>query len=97
MKNERAVTIHFTDGFKTSFDFPKQLADEQAVATRLEKLLKNLYLLIEGDGVLFLFPTNNIKYIQAYPTPSKLPDIAIRGGESPVTRQPAPPCSRGIS
>ena len=96
MKNERAVTIHFTDGFKTSFDFPKQLADEQAVATRLEKLLKNLYLLIEGDGVLFLFPTNNIKYIQAYPAPSKLPDIAIRGGESPVTRQPAPPCSRGI-
>jgi hypothetical protein len=37
------------------------------------------YLLIEGDGVLFLIPTNNIKYIQAYPAPSKLSNTAIRG------------------
>jgi len=81
MKNERALTIHFTDGSKTSFDFPKQVSDDQSVATRLEKLLRNPYLLIEGDGVLFLFPTNNIKYIQAYPAPSKLPDTAIRGAK----------------
>ena len=79
MDKQRALTIHFTDGSNVSFDFPKQLSDEQAVATRLEKLLKNPYLLIEGDGVLFLFPTNNIKYIQAHPAPAKLPDTAIRG------------------
>jgi hypothetical protein len=60
-------------------DFPKQVGDEQAVASRLETLLKNPYLLIEGDGVLFLFPTDNIKYIQAYSAPSIAPDTAIRG------------------
>lgn len=60
-------------------DFPKQVSAEQAVASRLEKLLKNPCLFIEGDGVFFLFPTNNIKYIQGYPAPSKLPDTAIRG------------------
>jgi hypothetical protein len=79
MDNQRALTIFFTDGSKTSFDFPKQVDNEHAVAGRLEKLLNNPYLLIEGDGVLFLFPTNNIKYIQAYPAPAKLPDTAIRG------------------
>ena len=81
MKNQRALTIHFTDDTKISFDFPKQLSDEQAVASRLEKLLNNPYLLIEGDGALFVFPTNNIKYFQVYPAPSKLPDTAIRGAE----------------
>jgi len=60
-------------------DFPKQVSDAQAVASRLEKLLKNPYLLIEGDGMPFLIPTNNIKYIQAYPAPSIVPDTAIRG------------------
>ena len=60
-------------------DFPKQVSDAQAIASRPEKLLKNPYLLIEGDGVLFPIPTNNIKYIQAYPAASLLPDTAIRG------------------
>ena len=79
MTAKQALTIYFTDGNKLSFDFPQQAADETARLTRLQKMLDRPYLMIESDGAVLVFPMQNIKYIQAYPAPSKLPDFAITG------------------
>ncbi len=79
MAEKRALTIHFTDGTKFSFDFPKQVPDDQMIASRIEKVLKHQYLMVEADGTVLMFPLNNIKYIQAYPAPAKIPDNMIKG------------------
>jgi hypothetical protein len=52
-----------------SFDFPKQVADETARLTRLQKVLDWPYLMVECDGAAQVFPMQNIKYIQAFPVP----------------------------
>ncbi len=79
MAEKRALTIHFTDGTKLSFDFPKQVPEEHMIASRIEQLLKHQYLMVEADGTLFMFPLQNIKYVQAYPVPERLPDSTIKG------------------
>jgi hypothetical protein len=34
---------------------------------------------IEADGALVVIPFENIRYLQAYPAPKKLPSYAIKG------------------
>jgi hypothetical protein len=45
---------------------------------RLKEALAARHLVVEADGALLIIPFENIKYIQAYPAPAKLPDNAIR-------------------
>jgi hypothetical protein len=35
-------------------------------------------MIVEADGALLIIPFENVKYIQAYPAPKKLPEHAIR-------------------
>lgn len=79
MAEKRALTIHFTDGTKLSFDFPKQVSEEHMIANRIEQALKHQYLMVEADGAVLMFPFSNIKYMQAYPAPAKIPDYMIKG------------------
>ena len=79
MAEKRALTIQFTDGTKFSFDFPKQARDDQMIASRIEQVLKDQYLMVEADGTVLMFPLSNIKYVQVYPAPAKIPDNMIRG------------------
>ena len=78
MADERGMTIHFTDGSKMSLSFPKQTKSDETVSVRLEKVLERKTLLVEADGALLVFPFSNIKYLQVYPTPPKLPDYVIK-------------------
>ena len=80
---DRMLTIYFTDSTKLSFDFPKQVDNPNYVAKRLEKMIENQQLMIEADGVLFMFPWQNIKHIQAAPAPDAddLPDTVITGAK----------------
>ena len=80
MANERYLTIHFTDGSKLSVTFPKQTDMLYKIMSRVEKALDADKLAIEIGGELFVIPMNNIKYIQASPSPEKLPETVIRGG-----------------
>jgi hypothetical protein len=78
MADERGMTIHFNDGSKMRVSFPKQVKSEETVSVRLEKILERNTLLVEADGALLLFPFSNIKYLQVYPSPPKLPDYVIK-------------------
>ena len=82
MTQKRNMVIHFMDGTKIAYDFPKQVAAGLSVMSRVEKVLDKQYIVVEGDGVINFYPVNNIKSIQLYPTPDKLPDFVIHDAES---------------
>jgi hypothetical protein len=77
MKNERSLTIHFMDSSKLSLRFPKQTANEHAAVLKLKEVLNTRQLLVEADGALLVIPFENIKYIQAYPAPKRLPETTV--------------------
>lgn len=78
MSNERGMTIHFMDGSKLQLNFPKQVKSDEAVSIRLDKMITHQGLLVEADGALLLIPFGNIKYLQTYPAPGKLPDYVVK-------------------
>jgi hypothetical protein len=45
---------------------------------KLKEALSARHLIVEVDGALLIIPFENIKYVQAYPAPAKLPENAIR-------------------
>ena len=80
MATERRLIIHFTDGTKKVLEFPQQVADGDAMmAARLKEALEARHLVLEADGALVVIPFENIRYLQAYPAPKKLPSYAIKG------------------
>jgi hypothetical protein len=78
MTNKREMTIHYMDGSKMKLDFPQQASSEGAQVIKLKEALSARHLIVEADGALLVIPFENIKYIQAYPAPAKLPENAIR-------------------
>jgi hypothetical protein len=77
-KEQRRLIIHFVDGTKKLLEFPQQVSDAM-VAERLKDALEARHLVIEADGALVVIPFENIRYLQAYPAPKKLPGYAIKG------------------
>jgi hypothetical protein len=75
----RGITIYFIDGSKVRLDFPKQTLNEIGAALKLKEVLAARHLVAEVDGVLLVFPFENVKYIEAHPAPSKLPEYIIKG------------------
>jgi hypothetical protein len=73
MPEKRGVSIFFNDGSNVSLDFPKQSPNEAAAQMKFEDVLKKRYVMFETDGTLMLIPFENVKYIQLYPAPEKVP------------------------
>jgi hypothetical protein len=79
-KEQRRMIIHFTDGSRKVLEFPQQIASTDAsLAARLQEMLEARNLTIEADGALVVIPLENVKYIQSYPAPKKLPGGVIKG------------------
>ena len=80
MNEKRGITIHFMDGTKKLLEFPQQVADSDASgAAKLKEALEARHLAIEAEGALIVIPLENVKYLQVYPAPKKLPAGVIRG------------------
>ena len=80
MSERRGLIIYFMDGTKKVLEFPQQVADSDvAAAAKLKEALEARRLVIEAEGALIVIPFENIKYLQAYPVPKKLPAGVIRG------------------
>lgn len=79
MADIRGVTIFFNDGTKLVIEHPKQIKNEYDMVTKMNELLEHKHFLIEADGAMLFIPVNNIKYLQVYPAPEKLPAYAVRG------------------
>jgi hypothetical protein len=78
MAEDVRMTIHFTDSTSLSLIFPR-VAESETLASRIESLLKNQYLMLEVEGSVMMFPFHNVKYIQTHPAPDPLPPNIIRG------------------
>jgi hypothetical protein len=78
MPNKRELTVHYMDGSSMKIDFPVQTPNESAQVIKLKQALAARHLVVEADGALLIIPYENVKYIQAYPAPAKLPDNVIR-------------------
>jgi hypothetical protein len=83
MDQNRGLTVHFNDGSKISYGFPKQEANAAGQQLRLEEFLKSNYLMLVTEGVLTMFPIANIKAIQVAVGEGadevKVPKHVIRG------------------
>jgi hypothetical protein len=79
MSDKRNMIIHFMDGTRVVYDIPRQVDDNNAISTRMKKLLDMQYIVIEVEGAMKFYPVANIKSVQVYPLPEKLPDFIIQG------------------
>lgn len=80
MSEKRGIIIHFMDGSKKLLEFPPQVADNDATAAaKLKDALEARHIVIEAEGALLVIPFENVKYLQVYPAPKKLPAGVIRG------------------
>jgi len=77
--SKRGLTVHFCDGSKLSIEFPAQTPNEMAALLKVEEVLKQRQIVATVDGGVVVIPFDNIKYIQAFPAPPKLPRHAILG------------------
>lgn len=78
MPEQRYAVIHFNDGATMKINFPAQ-SDAPNMVSKIQKLLDSPCLVIEAEGSLVTIPMSSIKYIQSYPAPDVLPELAIKG------------------
>ena len=60
---DRTLTLHFNDGSKLTFDFPRQADNDAARQIKLADFMTGKHLVVEADGHVLIFPVANIKYI----------------------------------
>ena len=79
-KPRRGMVITFTDGSKKVLEFPQQMSDSDSTAAlRIKDALEARHIVLEAEGALVVIPFENVKYIQSYPAPKKLPPGVIKG------------------
>ncbi len=77
-ERDRTLVVHFNDGTKLAFSFPRQV-DAHSASAKLEKFLKHDNLTLEADGTLILIPLTSVKYAQMVPGPEAMSGSVIRG------------------
>ena len=60
---DQILTLHFIDGSKLSFDFPKQSTNAAARKIKLTDFMTAKHVVIEAEGQVLIMPVANIKYI----------------------------------
>ena len=80
MPRNGTMVIHFMDGSKITFTYPRQVeADAGTMAANVRKAIDQDKLAVEVDGDLLIIPTRNVKYIQVSPAPDVLPKGVLEG------------------
>ncbi len=81
MPATKGVTIYFNDGTKLVIEYPQPDVDEYNILSKLNETLENRHFLVEVDGAMLFIPVDNIKYLQVYPAPEKMPAQTILGAK----------------
>jgi len=79
MNETKGVTIYFNDGTKLVIEYPKQDINDYNMLSKLNEMLDSRHFLVEANGAMLFIPVDNIKYLQVYPAPDKLPVNTISG------------------
>ena len=85
MSGEAHAVIHFMDGTKIVFKYPrlqaKQAMDSSTIASTVKKALDQDKIVVEADGSLIVIPVRNIKYRQIVPPPDALPAVVLKNAQ----------------
>jgi len=76
------MVIHFMDGTKIVFKYPK-LKDKEAATTasKVKKALSQDKIVVQTYDSVIVMPVTNIKYIQVTPLPDALPEGILKHAE----------------
>ncbi|MFH2065169.1 MAG: hypothetical protein ABIK15_08235 [Pseudomonadota bacterium] len=76
------MVIHFMDGTKIVFKYPK-LNDTEAfmIATKVKKALNQDKIVVQTYDSVIVIPVANIKFIQVSPPPDALPEGILQNAE----------------
>jgi len=76
------MVIHFMDGTKIVFKYPKLNEKEDAsIASKVKKALDQDKIVVQTYDSMIVMPVANIKYIQVSPPPDALPDGILKNAE----------------
>lgn len=76
--NTGTLVIRFVDGTEERLEYPLPPQDDVNLVARLREALDAQHLVVEVDGILVVYPFHNIKAIEVFPVPEKLPRIVIK-------------------
>jgi len=74
----RGLTVHFMDGTKMRFTGPKQAKDDWDAIRKTQMILERPYLCLETDDSAIIIPMANVKYIEASPKPTSVPEFFLK-------------------
>ncbi|MBI3376420.1 MAG: hypothetical protein HY017_32285 [Betaproteobacteria bacterium] len=74
------LIVTHADGSREHFRFPIE-TDKLRVSSLIEKLLSSAVLSLQLKGRLLIIPSNNIRSVELFPSPEKLPDIVLHDVE----------------
>jgi hypothetical protein len=76
--NVGTMVIRFVDGTQEVLEHDRPPQDDVNLAGRIREALDAQHLIIEVDKKMVVYPFHNIKAIEVFPVPEKLPRFAIK-------------------
>jgi hypothetical protein len=77
-RNMGILVIRFVDGTEERFEYARLPQDDVNLVARIEEALNAKHLVVEVEGKLIVYPFHNIKAIEVFPVPEKLPRIVMK-------------------
>ncbi|MBE0625028.1 MAG: hypothetical protein IH606_09485 [Burkholderiales bacterium] len=72
------MTVHFMDGKKMRFVWPKQATDNYDLLRKTQLVLDRPYLCFETDTGTVVIPMANVKFIETAPRPASVPEFFFK-------------------
>jgi hypothetical protein len=76
--NTGTLVIRFVDGTEERLEYVRGPQDDVNLVARIQEVLNAQHLVVEVDGKLVVYPFHNIKAIEVFPAPEKLPRIVMK-------------------
>lgn len=81
MMTKETCLIHFMDGTSMHFSFEANTDDSISVANEVHRIVDSNTFGVEIDDKLMFFPIANIRAIEVWPAPAKLPAHILKGAK----------------
>lgn len=81
-QNVGVLVVRFVDGTEERFEYARLPQDDANLTARIQEALNANHLLVERGGKLIVYPFHNIKAIEVFPVPEKLPRIVMKKARS---------------
>jgi hypothetical protein len=77
--NTGILKLHYIDGTEQKFEYDRT-EEVMTVWSRIQETMKLGQVIIELEDKVMIVPIQNLKTIEIFPKPEKLPNFAVRNG-----------------